>query len=100
MKTKQLLTAVSGTGNSEAYYIDSQKNRDVTDIHLFPYFGTGTVIVEGSHDGVNFAPIKDCTFTASEVVPLDPADRSFIRISYVGVDTLTLAVVPKVAEGS
>lgn len=100
MERKTLLDNVGGTGTSESYYIDSGRDNLDTQVQAFLVFSAGTVTVEGSADNINFAPIKDGVFSASEVVPLDLADGSYMRLSYTGVTGLTAHVMPKVKVNS
>lgn len=96
METKTLLNNVAGSNASEKYFINSGRDNLDTQVQLFLVFSAGTVTVEASADGVNFAPVKDGVFTASEVVPLDLADGSYMRVSYSGATALTATVMPKV----
>lgn len=100
METKELLSGASGSGASQSYYIDSGRDNLDTQVQLFLVFSAGTVTVEASADDVNFAPVKDGVFTASEVVPLDLADGSYMRVSYSGATALTAQVMPKVKVNS
>lgn len=93
MERKKILDNVSGSGASPSYFIHSDVNSEV---QLFLTFTAGTITVMGSGDDVNFAPIKDGVFAASEVVPIDLANGSYLRVDYSGATGLTAIVVPKI----
>lgn len=97
METIKLLDNVSGSGSSASYFINGERHKGDTEVQVFLTFTSGTITVEASADGTNFAPIKDGQFTASEVVPIVLADSSYLRVSYATAVNLTAIVKPKAA---
>jgi hypothetical protein len=94
METTILLNGVSGSGSSDSYSIQPKRGQ-ASEVQVFLTFSAGTITLEASADSVNFAPIRDGQFTSSEVVPLDLADGSLLRISYSGATGLNAIVTPK-----
>lgn len=95
METVKVLNNVSGAGASPSYFIDGSRHGDETEVQVFLSFAAGTVTVEASADNVLFSPIKDGQFTSSEVVPIDLADGSYLRVSYTGASALHAIIKPK-----
>lgn len=94
METERLIENGSGTGVTPSYFIDNDSIEN--EVQLFINFVGGTVTIEASADGSNFAPLKNGTLSASEVVPVDLAEGSYLRLNYAGVTSgLTVWVKPK-----
>ncbi len=100
MEKKILLSGVSGSGNSESYGI-FPKDDQPTEVQVFLTFSGGSVSLEASADGTNFAPIRDGQFNVSEVVAVDLAEGSYLRIAHTGISSnLTAIVQPKVGSNA
>lgn len=95
METKTVLDNVSGSGSSTGYFISGERHKGETEVQAFLTFASGTVTVEASADGTNYAPIKDGQFTSSEVVPIVLAEGSYLRVSYATAVNLTATIKPK-----
>lgn len=94
MGAKRLLNNVTGSGTSPVYVVDDVNNKN-TDVFAFLTLDSGSVTFQASADGINFAPLRDGQFTASEVVPMELAEGTFFRAVYSGVTNLNLSVTPK-----
>lgn len=96
METKQILNAATGTGASasQGYLIERHPSTG-SEVQVFLVFTGGTASIEGSADGVTFAPIADGQFSASQIVPVDLAEGTYLRVSYAGVTTISAIVKPK-----
>ena len=94
METRKILDGETGSGSSAWYGIDKTSVSD-TEVQVFLDFVGGTVSLEASPDGVKPVAIKDGQFTSNEVVPVDLAEGSYLRVSYSGVTSITATVKPK-----
>lgn len=92
METKTLASAVSGTGNSSVYFIEN--DRIDNKVQVFITMTSGTVTLQASADGTNFAPIPDGQVTGSSVLMLDLAEGTYLRAAYATAVGLTVIVKP------
>lgn len=92
METRVIANNVTGSGNSSSYLIAN--DRTDNKVQVFCTFSSGTVTLQASADGVNFAPIPDGQITGSSVLMVDLAEGAYLRAAYSAATGLTVIVKP------
>lgn len=100
METRKLLDAVTGTGVSSSYFIESQDGveNEENDVYVFVEITGGSATIELSADNQNFVPINEGTLSTNGVKWVSPPEGSYLRVSYAGVTTISATIKPKHAS--
>lgn len=81
-----LFSAQTANGSSAAR--EWTKGETIT-VHAWGTFGTGTLVIEGSHDGVVWTALAGMSFTAAGIKSATLPMGSQVRATLSGVDVTT-----------